>query len=302
MNPCLLSLRTLAASLSLLIALGMLPSPAAAQEQRPAQPTTTTVTTGVPRAECFPLETLPAELRPRAEALLLKLLDGEGLYTLVGGLKPMSSGIASYQINIKKPVLKEVEEARRILATFRCGDAFYADVLPYHQVYAEKRSLEAVIFHRPTVEKAVRTYEAFFAPFGIGPAAHPMAIALQLENDPSSARVRGLGYLFGYPQHAVDFFATASEKQAKSGKLVPRDFFQIPTFASPTGRFVYAVPKGYKEAEVDRQLRLRAQSILTAYKERRARYIGEGKPGVVALLRDWMDDGTGHCSPENARF
>jgi hypothetical protein len=41
----------------------------------------------VPRAECFPLGQLPAELRAHSEEMLLKLLDTEALYTLVGGLQ-----------------------------------------------------------------------------------------------------------------------------------------------------------------------------------------------------------------------
>ena len=46
---------------------------------------------GVPRAECFPAANLPAELRAKSEEMLLRALDNEALYTLVGGLKPMST-------------------------------------------------------------------------------------------------------------------------------------------------------------------------------------------------------------------
>jgi hypothetical protein len=31
--------------------------------------------------------------------------------------------------------------------------------------------------------------------------------------------------------------------------------------------------------------------ILAEYQKRRARYIGPGKPGVVKMLRDWLNDG-----------
>jgi len=51
-------------------------------------------------SDCFPFERLPSALQPKAEALLLKALDGEALYTIAGGLKPMSSGIYSGSIKV----------------------------------------------------------------------------------------------------------------------------------------------------------------------------------------------------------
>jgi hypothetical protein len=39
---------------------------------------------GVPRAQCFPVEKLPPALRAKSEEMLLKALDTEALYTLVG--------------------------------------------------------------------------------------------------------------------------------------------------------------------------------------------------------------------------
>ncbi|MBC8104622.1 MAG: hypothetical protein H7Z41_18775 [Cytophagales bacterium] len=257
---------------------------------------------GVPRAECFPLERLPTPLRARAETLLLRLLDGEGLYTVIGGMKPMSSGYGSYQITVTEPKTELLDETRRILATFRCGDAYYAEILPFHSIYKNTRSFEAVFFHRPTVEKMVATYPVFFGGYGITPNTEPLSIAITLENDPSSARNRGLGYLYGYPKRAVDFFVASTDQQAKTKKLVPRDFFQIATFASPTGRFVYAVPKNSGPTPEDQELRAKAGKILAAYKVRRATYIGDGKPGAAALVRDWLDDGTGMCLSENAKY
>jgi hypothetical protein len=271
-----------------------------------------TATRGVPKSECFPFERLPAALRPKAEELLLKALDSEALFTIVGGMKPMSSGFASYKINVKMPETKSLDEARQILTLFRCGDALFAEVLPFHRTQKTKdketnaeteiRYFEAVIFHRPTVETMVRTYADFFAPYGITPASDPFGIALIVEHDPTTARNRGLGYLYGYPKHAVDFFVASADEQGETKTIVPRDFINIPTFVSDSGRFVYAVPKGYKEAEVDNRVREKAARILAQYKKRRAAYIGEGKPGAAALLRDWFDDGKGNFSPANATF
>lgn len=39
---------------------------------------------GVPCSECFPLEQLEPRLRPQAEQILLRMLDRESLYTVIG--------------------------------------------------------------------------------------------------------------------------------------------------------------------------------------------------------------------------
>lgn len=73
------------------------------------------------RCECFPTERLPADLRAKSESLLLKALDSEALYTIIGDLKPMSSGFASFKFSIEKPDLAQIEETRRLLSVWRCG-------------------------------------------------------------------------------------------------------------------------------------------------------------------------------------
>jgi hypothetical protein len=241
-------------------------------------------------------------LRQQAETLLLKLLDSEALYTVIGDVKPMSSGYGSARIKLDAPDTAKVEEMRQMVATFRCGNRVFANLLPFHIATDNTRYFEAVVFSHTATARMVREYQPFFAPYGVTPSTPPMDIALIMEHDPTTARNRGLGYLYGYPKHAVDFFVASADEQGETKKLVARDFLHIPTFQSPTNRFVYAVPKGYKPAQVDTDLRQKAERILVAYKERRARYIGTGKPGVAALLRDWMDNGKGVCAPENARF
>ncbi|MES2460849.1 MAG: hypothetical protein V4671_09705, partial [Armatimonadota bacterium] len=158
----------------------------------------------IPREACFPLEKLPSPLRIEAEKLLLSLLDSEALYTIIGGMKPMSSGFTSYRINTKMPKTGTLDEARRIMATFRCGDSYYADVLPFHQVQKDVRYFEGAVFYRPAVQAMVTKYAGFYSPYGITPTTEPIAIAITMENDPTSARNRGLGYLYGYPKRAVD--------------------------------------------------------------------------------------------------
>ncbi|MGV3618843.1 MAG: hypothetical protein ACO1SV_26255 [Fimbriimonas sp.] len=271
--------------LSLVLGLALLASGAGAQ---------------VPRAQCFPVEELPPALRPKAEAMLLKALDSEALFTVVGGLKPMSSGWVSTRFAVDKPDLREAEEMRRILRTFRVGDELSASLTPFWRVYDGQRYLDGAFFHRRSMSETVRRHADFFGFYGVTPSSSGEQIVAAFETDATSRRNFGYGVLFGYPHHAVRFFVEASESQRKDGKLVPRDFLSIPVFVGPTHHFVYAVPKGHLPNADDLVLRERAAPILAKYRTMRAEYIGPGKKGVVQMLRDWMDDGKGRCSPETA--
>lgn len=85
-------------------------------------------------SECFPIERLPAALRPRAEEVLLKLLDSEGLYTVVGGMKPMSSGFVSLYFATDKPDTAKLDELRQVLQALHCGPSLRCDLLVFHTV------------------------------------------------------------------------------------------------------------------------------------------------------------------------
>ena len=50
-----------------------------------------------------------------------------------------------------------------------------------------------------------------------------------------------------------------------------------------------------EDAAEDRALRARAAQILDDYQKRRDKSVGEGKPGIVALLRDWFCSADGVC-------
>lgn len=283
-------------------------APLAAQSQTitaaPPQSLSLNSSTGVPRDQCFPLENLAPDLRERAETLLLKALDGEALYTLVGGVKPMSSGWLSSSFDLDNPDSKNLDELRQIVAAFRVGSEIEAHLHAFARPYKRKIMLEATLFSRPTLRAMIGQKQQFWNAFAITPAADPLETLLVTEYAPPALRFRGYGYLFGYPSHAVDFFVEASRKQDADPlkKLVPRDFLSIPTFRNDTNRFVYAVPKGQTPNAADLALRQKCAPILAEYRRRRAQYIGPGKTGVVALLRDWFDNGAGRCSPSFARF
>src|SRR4051812_26489914 len=47
----------------------------------------------VRRSECFPIETLPSQLQSRAEKIFLDTLDSVALYTVIDGLKPLTTDL-----------------------------------------------------------------------------------------------------------------------------------------------------------------------------------------------------------------
>ena len=303
----------------------------------------TALSQGVSRAECFPFEKLSPDKLKIAEELLLKPMDEAALYTLVGGIKPMSSGIRSYSVRTSLPRIS-VEDARKIIAEFgdkkpeelkpdergrlsearlaverhdalsdiadvrealqqwRCGDDFFADIQHYTAVYEGKRFLDIVVFSRPALRRMIEERENFFSRWGITPGSHPLEVLYAVENEKTSARNGGYGYLFGYPDHAVRFFVEASNEENLTGQFVVRDFISIPTFARDTNFFVYAVPKGYTADAVDTSLRDRSVKVLNEYRKRRENYVGDGKRGILELVRDWFCDSNGQCSQKNAKF
>lgn len=304
---------------------------------------TTVHAQSVSRGECFPFEKLSADQRKVADELLLKALDEEALYTIVGGLKPMSSGFRSIQIQTglprvtlieaetavrelgaKKPeeltadeksrlsqakqalerrdAIEKADQTRAILAQWRCGDDLFADVQHFAKQFDGKRFLDALVINRPKLRDLISEKSDFFSRWGITVNSHPLEVVYAVEAEQSSARFAGYGYLFGYPDHAVRFFVQAADEEVFTGKFVTRDFISIPTVARETNNFVYVVPKGHEQNEADKALQANAVPILAAYRKRRAEYIGDGKKGVVELLRDWFCDAKGKCSPSNAKF
>lgn len=258
-------------------------------------------------ASCFDVSTLSAADQREADQILLEFADREGLYTLAGGLKPISSDVRDLQLRIA-PVLDTntlatLEQQRRVAAALSCGDiGVMVQVFTATQRgrdSSEVRSTSMVVFHRGALRAMVTRHQAFFASLGVTPSTAPQEILAAVENAPRAPRWRGYGYLFGYPDVAVDFFVRAGEEGERTGKLVPRDFRRIETvykFASGNGdslsTFVYAVPKGAVPTAEEDQLRQRAAAILGEYRTRRANAVDQAGAGALALWRVWLTAAT----------
>lgn len=244
------------------------------------------VSAGVPArtAACFAVESLPPAVRETAERWLLEAGDREALYTLDGGLKPLSSDIASYTWRVAPTpdatAADTLARWRRAAAALTCGDLHFA-VQVFGAVFPSRtgdtvRTASVAVGHRRMLDAAIGRQASWFASVGIT-AGQPVGDLLALvDAAPRADRWRGYGLLFGYPEAAVDFFVSAGRQGDSTRTLVPRDFRRHPTWrksAPPPGEtdsltsFVYAVPKGAPWSAADSAL---ARAVAPRYAAYRA--------------------------------
>ncbi len=182
------------------------------------------------------------------------------------------------------------DEMRRILPAIRCGNEFQAGVLVFAAVRGRHFFFYALC-SQPGVAYRPALRRDFGSPHLLlyerdRPGPHPIEVVEKMEHAPTADRLRASGYLFGYPDHAVDFFVNADIAGSTSAdkKLVPRTS-TVPTVASASHKFVWAVPKGHQPNEADRAILAQAEPILAEYRHRRDLYIDAGKPGVGLATR-----------------
>lgn len=282
----------------LLIGIGCRASGSAATPARPAVAPTLA-------AECFPVERLTAPNRRLAEQILLEFGDREGLYTLAGGLKPVSSDVRNLSIRVEptldRDALATLDRLRHVTSALRCGDVdvfvqLFAATFPGRDS-SRMRSATLVVAHRRALAETIGRHAEFFGRLGVTPTTDPRDVIAAVDHAPRADRWRGYGLVFGYPIEAVDFFVRAGLEGDSTGQLVPRDFRRIETVVRYPEReggpavlssFVYAVPKGAPESAGDRALREAAAPLHARYVAARAAAIGSDSTGAIALWRTWL--------------
>lgn len=269
---------------------------------RAAQPTVSRQPSpmAVYQSQCFPVERLEPEDRAIARQWLEAALDREGLYTLMGGLKPISTGVRSLTFDSTRPDLSDIAQAQRIASTFSCA-GLSAFVHLFASSSGTERFADVVLVNQPAVDRLLREHQEFFAPYGLTPGTPALQMMAVVDHLPRESRYRGLGYLFGVPDHAVEFFVSATVPgKTDVGPGKDRDFFSVPVFRGDSSYFVWAVPLGHTPRAEDRAVIAQSAPVLESYRARRAHFVGPGKSGVVELLRDWLCDNTGMCAADRA--
>ncbi len=239
------------------------------------------------------------------DSILQKGLDNEALYTLVGDLKPMSS-----LVTFSFPIAND-DSTKTSCANIldRATHGKYLDrlafiqqalnsielpglkfiLIPYQSPSKNRRIVQLSVISVDKLNKLLKEKESFYGQFGLIPGADPNVVTTVIESCDPCERWRGYGYLFGYPDYAVDFFVRAGMQNEQTGESVERNFFRIPTYAMPeTGNFVYAYPTGYTPtAEVDSVIWYQAKEVLDDYREIRSSYLNaDSTLQSYKLLRD----------------
>jgi|GEM_PF-1879310 len=199
--------------------------------------------------------------------LLDEATHHEALFTLVGGLKPMSTGIWAGSFTVDDPDLADLRSVRSALAPLR-NDIWYADVLVFDHIFDGQRGAQVYVVHRAALARMIERLEDFWGQWGISPCTHPSEVVAVVDRMPMADRWRGFGYLFGYPADAVEFFVQAgilAEDGREVGLGKDRKFIQIPTLSEDTGRFTYAVRLGHVRTELDHAIARGAKQILAAF-------------------------------------
>lgn len=207
-----------------------------------------------------------------ADSLIHLVLQQEGLFTLYGGLKPISTvQHFSYDIDSISGNYLHEEFVAKNLSTLShslnllTNDSIGYTVIPFRAIHGKKRSFEILIYHKASMKKLISNKSEFFLRRGILPTDNIEKILALYEFEDKYDRYRAYGHLFGYPDHAVHFFVEASRIHDNGGDFVPRDFYQIPVANGQEGRFVYAVPKGYGSQEVDEKIKADAGILLSKF-------------------------------------
>ncbi len=249
---------------------------------------------------CFPFDSLAEPSRELARSLLQEFADNEGLYTLGGGLKPVSSGRSiTFRVAPTPDIarLDTLEQWRALLPVLRCDELMmvvqrYASRMPAGSADTVRWAATIILVHRGSLRREIERHLPFWQSIGITPSSTPEEVLHRVEHADRADRWRGYGYVFGYPEDPVDFFVAAGLRGDSLNTIIPRDFRRIETwrkFATEPGgpldgsNFVYAVPKGATDTPADIRLREAAAPIYTEYAALRT----DSTRAIEVRLREW---------------
>jgi hypothetical protein len=198
---------------------------------------------------------------------------------------------------------RNADELEQIMRTWKCGGEIVGRLHRFKSPFDGTPQMMAYAFNIPLMAKTITEHADLFAPLNVSPSSAAIDIISALQRKDRSTMHRGFGLLYGYPEDAINFFVDAEKQRQATGEFIKRDFVSLPTFDMFQGeyRFVYAVLKGAGRTKADYALAARVQPVFDEYLKRRARHIHDDSgAGVLSLVREWFDDGTGNVRPSNA--
>jgi hypothetical protein len=230
---------------------------------------------------------LSAEEKSIADTLIMKALDNEGLYTVIGQLKSMSTvrdlrlSIAQKDSSIKGAAsvtdinssdLLKLKKYQRVVNALDFGDLKFI-MSPFKISQNGQRYIQINLYRRSLIDSLISVNQSFYGQFGFVSGTQAEILINTTEYESKYDRFRSYGYLFGYPEHAVNFFVDASISNDQTGVFVKRNFFQIPVHSNIKGHFVYALPLDSKPGPIDSAIYKRAEHSLNIYRSLRKEYM-----------------------------
>jgi TPR repeat protein len=236
-------------------------------------------------------------LRPGAEVadvaaanrMFARLLDSVGLYTIIGGLKPMSDIMAW-----DNRLTYNLEEDRKRRADYDAAlGAVESDTIKARVLWGtgnRGKSGGLFVFRTDLVRATILAHPQVFQPEDIAPNFPVEALMRRLETRAFSNLSRVQGLLYGFPPYAVDFFCNPHRSGQPIGIGQDRKGITIPCYAARSD-FVYVIPIDNEPAPEDREIQSTAASILAEYRQRRPRYEQtNGELAALNLINDWYRD------------
>ena len=242
---------------------------------------------------CFNLSALNELERVLADSLLYNSLNNTGLHTFTSTLKPMSD-ITSFRWQVESedgddhPSIAFIDEyiqLNRISEAISCGP-LETVLTPFKRLNNGERYVQMRVYRSDAVNRVIKEYPEFWSQWTFAEGSNPAIIIQTMEYESSSSRFRGYGYLYGYPEHAVDFFVEAAESESETGEFITREFIQMPVLSGRTGMFVYAVPEDHEMNEADLAIEDEANKNVNRFNELAPDYYEGEYFDAAAYLRD----------------
>lgn len=212
-----------------------------------------------------------------ADSLLSLAFQNEALYSLHGPLKPIST-VAQFSMLLDSITHLPSDSADfyrfmqlQKVANWLSNERFDFVIIPFARLFNHQRTMQMVVANRTQLAEELLYRRDFWFYWGLVPESSPAVVITVMENAEKYRRFEGYGYLFGYPQYAVDFFVEAARSHDETGEFVSRSFFRMPVYSGQSGRFVYALPENAEPRMEDLEIRLKAERILN-------RFIAEFEP------------------------
>jgi hypothetical protein len=225
-----------------------------------------------------------------ADSLFTTALDHEALYTLCDTLKPISS-VKMYRLPLLSTNQLQVDSANQALTTLqktinRLNGGDWQFILnPFERSDSIYKNIELYVIRKSRMASVIALHQTFYSRLGILPNTNPATVLAITEYENKYDRWRSYGYLFGYPDYAVDFFVQAGKSQDSTKEFVQRNFFAIPVYAGESGYFTYAMPKDYQTTQTDSLMYTKAVSTLEKYKSVRASFYHKQNRSAVKLWK-----------------